>query len=332
VSLQTRFFTLDQLSHLPAPQWMVEGLFEANSLVMLSGPPGVYKSFLAIDWMMCMASGIQWHGKKTIPSRVLYVLGEGKSSLLKRCQAWATYHKVAGERLNDNFRVTFDVPAMAMKSSVDNMLAGLEAEKYVPNVVVIDTFARSFVGMDENSQEDVGLWIESAERLRNQGMTVIFLHHTAKNTEFGLKYRGSSALQGAVDTAMILARDNSGGKRICLKVDKQKDHDEGDPLYFTPQVICTDPNDTEGSVVLVPTVQLDERFTEDGKEASELATSLILDPNFKMDVDRANVLAMKFGISVSAAKKRISERRRSMGFQPEPDYQPYEWERQAFGS
>lgn len=300
---------------MPAPKWLIEGLFEVNSLVMLAGPPASFKSFLTIDWVMCMATGRKWNDKVTVPQRVLYCLGEGKASLLKRMQAWMHYHQITREeklRLAQNFRVTFDVPQLASETSVTNMLSELVAEGYEPEVIVIDTFARSFVGLDENSQRDTGLWVEQADRLRQKGYTVIFLHHTAKNTEFGLKYRGSSAIMGAMDSAFTLAKDFQNPSISVLTCVKQKDHDEGDPLCFKRLVVCPDPA-TEGSIVLVPTVKLDERFTEEFQAAEAERDfnmkNLMDDNSFESDRARAKELAARTGLSEAAAQKRISRAR-----------------------
>lgn len=307
-----RFLTLDQLSHLPRPQWLVEGLFEVGSLTMLAGPPGSYKSFLALDWMMSMAAGRQWNGKACIPSNILYVLGEGKSSLLKRTQVWAEHHKLTPDEfrtVNERFRVCFDMPQLAVKSSVDNLLAGLVTENFKPNVVVIDTLARSFVGQDENSQKDTGLWIEALERLRTLGFTVLVIHHTALNTEFGHRPRGSSTILGAMDTAMVLVRENHGNG-VKLTVTKQKDHDEGEPIHFNRVVIKPFGHEDEGSVVLVPTVSVDERFTEEYRIQEAYIKALLQDPAFDSDRARAKTLAEKHGITESAAQSRISRRRK----------------------
>lgn len=316
-----RFLSIDDLSHLPTPQWAIEGLFEVNSLVMLYGPPGSYKSFMAIDWMMHMAAGKSWQGRHTSTGKVLYVLGEGKASLIKRLQAWMIHHKptiAEGERLAKNFRVTWEVPQMAAKSSVDNMLSQLEAEKYEPNVIVVDTFARSFVGLDENSQRDAGLWVESADRLRQLGYTVIFLHHTAKNTEFGLKYRGSSAIMGAMDTAVVLDKDHQNQNKVVLKVTKQKDHDEGSPLWFQRLKInyvddspTSGGNSDDGSMVLIPAPQIDERFTAEGQAIDAAIKRLVADESFPTDAERAAALAVEFKMTTNNAKVRISRARKT---------------------
>lgn len=207
------------------------------------------------------------------------------------------------ERLVENFVVSFEVPQMAQKTSLDNMLAELRTEGHEPDVIAIDTFARSFVGLDENSQKDTGLWVESAERLRHMGYTVIFLHHTKKNAEFGLQYRGSTAIMGAMDTAMVMEANKKKGI-ATLTVVKQKDHDEGDPLYFNRTIVATD-GDAEGSVVLVPSMKMDERFTESGMKIDDTIKALLVDASYDSDRARARKLSELFGMSQSAAQSRI---------------------------
>ncbi len=309
---EKRFMSINDLVNQKPPNWLVEGLFEQGSLVMLAGPPGHYKSFKALDWILSMAAGRPAEGRKTIQSRVLYLLGEGKANLVRRIGAWIQYHKLTERELSDleaNFRVSFDVPQLALKYSVDNMLAGLEAEDYQPNVIVIDTFARSFVGLDENSQKDTGMWVEQADRLRQLGYTVIFLHHTAKNTEFGVKYRGSTAIMGAMDTAMTLVKKSSTSDLVTLTITKQKDHSEGDPLTYK-RVEFSDGVEGE-SMILVPIAKVDERFTPQSIEIDEAIKELIKEP-FESDSQRARLLAQQFNLNENAARVRISRRRKEM--------------------
>lgn len=307
------FFTIDELGNMAPPRWKIEGLFEAESLVMVAGPPGSFKSFLVLDWILSMASGKNWNHRQTESSKCLYVLGEGKSSLNKRVNAWRQEnHLSAAEAaaLKENFLVTFDVPQLAQRAAVDNLLSRLSDRGFRPDVVVVDTFARSFVGMDENGQRDVGLWVEQADRLRAAGLTVIFLHHTAKNTEFGVRYRGSSALLGAMDTAMTVQRDPEIPHGIKVEVTKQKDHDEGDPMFFARKIVRSADN-AEGSVVLVPTIKMDERFTEEGQKVDEVMDALMTDTSFESDRARARELSRRFDyISETAAQGRITRRRK----------------------
>lgn len=312
---QKRFLSIDDLANLPPPVWMVEGVFERGSLVMLAGPPASLKSFMLIDWLLCMASGRKWLNRKTQTCKVAYVLGEGKSSLFKRITAWIKYNELSEDelrRLKENFKVTFEVPQFASKASTDNLLASLVQEDFKPEVIAVDTFARSFVGLDENDAKDTGVWIDSADRLRQLGYTVLFLHHTKKNTEFGMQYRGSSAVLGAMDTSMTLERkDNS----CTLRITKQKDHDEGKPMRFNKINVGMG---NEGSCVLVPamagiSINMDDE--EGGEltntimasdEVNNLASRLVADETFLNDTERAEVLANESGLTLNAARTRVS--------------------------
>ena len=308
-----RFFSLDDLGSLPKPEWAIEGMFELNSLVMLAAPSYSFKSFMAIDWMMCIAAGRKWNHRRTITAKVLYVLGEGKANLKKRCDAWAFNAKLLPEerqRLNENFRVSFEVPQLASKASVDNMLAQLDAENFKPTVLVIDTFARSFVGLDENSPRDTGLWIEQADRLRQLGYTVIFIHHTRKNTEFGVVFRGSTAIIGAMDTAMLMSRDFRTNE-VKLEITKQKDNDEGDPLFFERRLVNPTGIKQDGSMVLTSVIKADSRFTAEGIALDASTKDVIEDDDFASDRARARQLAALHGISIAAAQSRILRFRKS---------------------
>src|SRR5690606_21291995 len=152
---------------------------EQDALAMLVGPPGAFKSFLAIDWGLCLATGRPWNERLVAPAKVLYMLGEGKAGLLKRINAWAWHNDLDKEEhdmLNANFRVTFDVPQMASQREVTRFVEELDVDGFHPSVFFVDTLARSFVGRDENGQVDAGLWVEGADRLRQRGATVIALH------------------------------------------------------------------------------------------------------------------------------------------------------------
>lgn len=308
-----RFYSLDDLAHLPKPQWLIEGLFEQDSLVMLAAPSYSFKSFMAIDWLCHMASGRQWNGRQTVPSKVCYILGEGKASLYKRIMGWVKHHKLTPEeyeRLKSNFMVTFAVPQLAAKETVDEMLNDLAEVGFSPTVVVIDTFARSLVGLDENSQRDTGLWIEQADRLRQLGMAVIFLHHTKKNTEFGSQYRGSTVIMAGMDTALLLTRDFVTNK-ATLEVTKQKDHDEGPKMTFQ-QVLVGRKEDGTDSMVLVPTGKFESNNASENQKMDTMIDEILNDPTFDSDRARAREVSLNFAITENGAMTRLTRRRKEM--------------------
>jgi RecA-family ATPase len=312
-----RFLTIDDLGQLPPPKWLIDGLFEQDGLVMLVGPPGSFKSFLAIDWALSLAVGRPWNERAVQPARVLYALGEGKASLLKRLKAWMWRNQLTEDEkeiLNANFRVTFDVPQLAVHKNFGEFEYDLDMDGFNPTVFIIDTLARSYVGKNENDPMDVGIWVENADKLRQRGMAVIALHHTKKNTEFGLQYRGSTAFPGAMDSMFTLERAPEGFKGYAkLTCTKQKDHQEPDDVWMRWEQVRP-PDNQEGSIVLVEASKPNEEAEEE-KQVRDAAidlmiNSLLEDGSYESDRARARELSMKMDMLEGTAQTRISRARR----------------------
>jgi hypothetical protein len=315
--LSERFLTIQELGNLPEPKWLIEGLFEQDALVMLVGPPGSFKSFLAIDWALSLATGRPWNGRATEPSRVLYALGEGKASLLKRVQAWVHFNnltKLEYATLNANFRATFNVPQLAVGRLANEFGDALNGDGFNPTVLIIDTLARSYVGKNENDAMDVGVWVDSVDKLRQRGMTVLALHHTKKNVEFGLKERGNTAWMGAMDAAFMLERNPEGYRGFAkLYCTKQKDHMEPPDIWMQHEQIRPRP-DAEGSIVLVetsrPGAEEEEAKAAEHEALSGIIDSLLQDASYNSDRARARALAEQTGILETTAHTKIRRSRR----------------------
>jgi AAA domain-containing protein len=151
---------------------------------------------------------------------VLYVAAEGLSGLPKRIKAW---EERRGAATPQN---AFWLPEAAPLLN-DQGIALLET--YVaelrPRLIVLDTLARCMVGGDENSAKDVGRAVDNADRLRRaSGATVLLIHHTTKD---GGSYRGSSALEGAVDVALEVTAE---GDLVTITCTKAKDTAPFEPI------------------------------------------------------------------------------------------------------
>lgn len=315
--MSERFLTLEELGNLPEPKWMIEGVFEQDAVVMLVGPPGSFKSFLAIDWALSLAVGKPWNERAVVPSRVLYALGEGKASLLKRIQAWVQFNQLTKDeyaKLNANFRATFNVPQLAIPRDASDFSQALDIDGFNPTLLVIDTLARSYVGKSENDPMDAGRWVDAVDKLRHKGMTVLALHHTRKNVEFGLRERGTTAWMGAMDSAFMLERNPEGHKDYAkLYCTKQKDHQEPDDVWMRPEHIR--PRlDVEGSIVLVetekPGAEEEEARAKDEAALGLIIDSLLEDASFDSDRARARELAVKTGMLETTAHTKIRRGRK----------------------
>src|SRR5690625_1661515 len=69
-----------------APEWIIRGRVEANSLAMIFGDPACGKSFLAVDWACSVATGKDYHGHTVQQAPVIFIAGEGLNGIARRLQ------------------------------------------------------------------------------------------------------------------------------------------------------------------------------------------------------------------------------------------------------
>lgn len=222
----------DQLHAALAPiDWVVRDFVPSDSIGFIYGPPASYKSFVAFDVALCVASGQRWHDNELCrPGGVMIVAGEGQGGLARRFAAW---RQVSGAELSGKPLIV--TKGAVMLDTVDGIQSAttlgraLEISHGVDmSLIVVDTLARNTAG-DENKAQDVAAIIKAADTLRKTfGCAVMLVHHTGKNVENGL--RGSSALHGAADWEYLAMRE--GEDCMELSCQKTKDAREPEPRYF----------------------------------------------------------------------------------------------------
>lgn len=82
-----RFVAVGDLEYRP-PEYIIDGLFETETLGPLFGDPGCGKLFLAVDIALSVASGVQFHGRDVRQGPVFFIAGEGHNGLARRFAAW----------------------------------------------------------------------------------------------------------------------------------------------------------------------------------------------------------------------------------------------------
>ena len=222
--LRLRLLGRDQLGSLPQPESMIEATLDHRSVALLIGHWGTAKTFLALDWAACIATGQRWQGRETHPGVVLWIASEGASGLHQRLRAWEAQN---GVMIDSESVVILPLPVQFTDPAVFENLRDLVSDLN-PSLLVIDTLARCMVGLDENSAKDMGVVVDALYRLRDAAVdcTVLVVHHTGKDK---VTTRGSSALEGGVDTVYRISGNASGLK---LTRTKRKDGHTLDEHHF----------------------------------------------------------------------------------------------------
>jgi predicted transcriptional regulator/energy-coupling factor transporter ATP-binding protein EcfA2 len=158
---------------------------------VLVGKSGSGKSFLALDIA----------GRVATEAVCVYIAGEGTSGYAARWECWKDFHQVQDAELyfyTEALQVMDNPQVWGFFQMLENM-----GKK--PELVIIDTMARSAIGLDENSAKDMGEFIAAVDNIRTAlDCAVLVVHHTGKNGDM----RGSSALYGAADSVLAQSMQN----------------------------------------------------------------------------------------------------------------------------
>lgn len=197
--------------------WVIKHVLPAESIGILFGGSGTFKSFIAIDCALHVAHGLPWMGRRTNRGSVLYIAAEGGAGLWNRIDAW---HRARGMEWKDAELAVVPIP---VDLAVDawRVVDAAQAQGITPAMVVVDTLSQTYSG-DENSANEMAAYLrELGLRFRSLwNCAVMVIHHTGHNaTE---RPRGSSAIRANVDYMFGVFRDE---KEMLATVNcaKQKD-------------------------------------------------------------------------------------------------------------
>jgi len=248
-------------------KWLIDGVLPVGAFSALYGPPGSFKSFIALDIAEAIATGRQWMNHEvTEAGAVLYIAGEGFGGIGARIKACKQHHGT-----EDGAPIYVIRHQLNLRSSVEDFNALMIAvESLVTEIsidfklIVIDTLARAFGGGNENSSEDMGAFITACGRIQHivQDCALMILHHSGKDATKGL--RGHSSLLGAVDTELELLRFDESMKGI-LTISKQKDGADNQRIGF--EMVSVDLAPAAGSL------QIGEQITSLAVQASDFSES-----------------------------------------------------------
>ena len=192
-----RFILALAAAIINAPQQAdaIKGVIPSSGIVVIYGPSGSGKSFLALYMAYVLGHGLIFFGFKGQSKFVVYINLEG--SMRTRLDALQTDKK---RDIPDNVRFVTE-PFHILED-----VKALAADIPEGAVIFIDTLNAASPGLDENSSRDMGLILEAAKKLQQitKGLVVI-VHHSGKDASKGL--RGHSSLYAAMDAVIEVGRN-----------------------------------------------------------------------------------------------------------------------------
>lgn len=259
-----KLLSLEEIEALPPPTWLVDGVITAGGLSVLWGRSGTYKSFVALDWALTIATEeCLWQGREVKHGLVVYVAAEGAHGLAKRAVGWRHWKGV--QHIPSKIRL---LPHSIVLNSEDaeQLVLAIKALGDTPVLVVLDTLARTFGSGDENKTADMNGYVNAADRLRTEtGAHVLIIHHAGKDEEKG--ERGNLALRGAADTVINVTRE---GKSVRLINEapkgKQKDSEEFPTIHLRVETHLFKHRDEDQTTLVL---MADEPVVGDVGEAQE---------------------------------------------------------------
>jgi len=208
-----RFLSTEECAHAPAREYVVKGLLTRGDVACIFGEPGAGKSLIAPYLGYQVAHGESAFGMRTKQGTVFYVAAEDAYGMQGRVQALAQRqgHK-------SDFRLIEGISNLSEDSDHLEWLAEHVAEQR-PSLIVIDTLAMAFPGLEENDAQAMNRVIAVGKTLAIHGSAVVFIHHGTKAD--GSTPRGHSVFNGALDISMHLAKGDDGIIRGTLKKNKR---------------------------------------------------------------------------------------------------------------
>jgi hypothetical protein len=257
------FHNAEIIEGLRPIEWRIQGILPDSAFYYNFGAPGHFKTFIELDRLLCIASGLNYHGHEVKQGTVFYIAGEGQQGIGRRIAAWHIAH---GTKEADIPFFVSQTPTQLMNlkaiKEVQRSVDALTKEYGLPAVVHMDTLARNFGEGDENATRDMNAAISNIDKAFGADFCRGLTHHTGHGNKD--RARGSIALHGAADTAFRVSLTDSG--KIVVECKKMKDAPVAPLMVFERREVLLKIGDTEDCSCVL-------ELTEEGAEAEAIVKS-----------------------------------------------------------
>lgn len=209
---QSNFYRGADLWKMGSVVWQ-GGLAQTHAVSVLFGPFDSYKSFVALDLALHVATGRAWHGRPVSRGPVVYVAAEDGPAMDMRITAWADRNGVYPDDLTDF--VVYGAPVdLLSPGDLDAFLDGVAQEcSTTPALIVFDPLAQCMPGAHEATAMGAASSALTGVA-RRTGAAVLAVHHSGvSNTH---RERGGSTLPAAASERWRIAETRGPGRMVSL--------------------------------------------------------------------------------------------------------------------
>ena len=250
-------------SDVKPANWLIGGLIEENSIGILAGATGTFKTFTALHLAWSIGShDRQFIGYPTVKTgRVLYLFGEGASGLKRRARAI----EIQQQSKFDN--VIIPNRYVDITDADDRMMIDRLVKKHHPVLIIYDTL-NSLATIDNNSSREVSGIIKDLRAIQDSvKASSIIVHHVGKDESKGME--GSHAFTSNSDFVFQLNR-MSQKRYNQLRVST--------PINMLSEMICVKQKEGESfSPRLIEMTTVDLGFKENYGECMQATSLAVLD-------------------------------------------------------
>lgn len=218
----------EALKPQPPVDWIVNPIGCAGSVGCIAGEGGCGKTYTMLDLGVAIANGEKTWLNFDITSGVVLVIDEesGDRRMKRRLgevmrghgagpDLTLAYITLAGLNLRDNAQDIAALRAVILKTK--------------PRLVIIDALIDVMAGGDDSAAQDVHPVFQALRKIADEAQCfIIVIHHYNRSGSF----RGSSAIQGAVDVLLGMERLGEGGP---VKIESVKTRD-AEPFKFSARM------------------------------------------------------------------------------------------------
>lgn len=203
----------------PERRWLIEDLWADQAVGIIGGEPKCGKSFLALDLLVAVASGVPCLRRFAAVRRGPVLLFAAEDALhVVRLRLEGLCH-AAGVMLTDLPIHVITAPSLRLDSTDDRQHLQATIADLRPVLLVLDPFVRLH-RIDENASSEVAPLLAYLRELQRRfALAVVLVHHARKGAgrvRGGQALRGSSELHAWGDSNLYLRRIDD---RLLLSIE-----------------------------------------------------------------------------------------------------------------